>query len=153
MKGDRVWFELVKVARCAHESFPEGFSVIGRCSSSRNDVLSSEEGDRERRSTGEGRVNASRSGSSASSSAEANCGGGAIRGEATCGVPRSKDDEARGIMLAPEVILDRAGMDVFRTIDDPGRGEPYAEYEGGGPCRGNGNLALVGPETEDDAAE
>jgi hypothetical protein len=55
VKGERVWFEVVRVARWAQESFPLGERVMGMCSSSRKEVLRTDEGERERRSTAEGR--------------------------------------------------------------------------------------------------
>lgn len=54
VKGDRVWLDEVSVARCAHESFLVGLRVIG--SESSNELLRTDEGERERRSIGSGRV-------------------------------------------------------------------------------------------------
>lgn len=64
VKGDNVWFVEESVCKCAQESFAPGLRVIGRCSSSRKEVLRTEEGERERRSTGDGRVKESDSPSS-----------------------------------------------------------------------------------------
>lgn len=144
MNGDKVWFELVRVAKCAHESFPDGFRVIGKCSSSRKDVLSNDDGDRERRSTGDGRVNAScpASASASSSSSLVSC-------EVRVGVASEEAGVNPVVVVVVEVRL-KLGIDVLRTIEFPVRLCPYAEYDGGGGCRGNGNRALEAPEADDE---
>ena len=138
VKGDRVWLDEVSVARCAHESFLVGLRVIG--SESSNELLRTDEGERERRSIGSGRVG--KTGDGGEDEVEV---GADEKDEASvelrCVWFSEVDDpcDDRGRLDRDRCSSDPPPRDELRTIDGADENEVAIP-------RGNGNRGVLAPD-------